>query len=133
MTWWELVLDKLNVGDKLFTPGRGPRGLRRKPFSIDLLAPLKIVLASGKSKIPLEKQCFDTVEKTFSQNPSLWLRVASLHDSEPFENSVDKLIRDETGSQLARGNYICSILEYCGLVRYAMRGYKKGIELTRVK
>ena len=128
MTWWELVLDKLNVGDKLFTPGRGPRGLQRKPFTIDLLDPLKIVLASGKSKIPLEKKCFDTIEKAFSQNPFLWVRVASLHDSEPFENSLDKLIRDETGSQLARGNYMCSILEHCGIVRYAMRGNKKGIE-----
>lgn len=128
MAWWKLVLDKLNVGDKFFTPGRGPRGLQRKLFTIDLLDPSKIILASGKSKIPLEKECFDTIEKAFFQNPPLWLRVASLHDNEPFENSVDKLIRDETGSQLARGNYICSILEHCGLVRYAMRGNKKGIE-----
>ena len=39
------------------------------------------------------------------------------------------LIREATGSELARGNYICSILEHCGLVRYSMRGNQKGIEL----
>lgn len=68
------------------------------------------------------------IEEAFITNPSLWLRIAALHDNEPFENSVDKVVREATGSQLARGNYISSILEHCGLVRYAMRGNKKGIE-----
>jgi hypothetical protein len=128
MAWWEIVLKKLDVRDELLTPGRGLRGSRRKPFKIIFKNPTIIRIASGKSTIPLERLCFDTVEKAFSEDPLLWLRVAALHDSEPFENSVDKLVRDATGSQLARGNYICSILEHCGLVRYSMRGNKKGIE-----
>ncbi|MCL5063433.1 MAG: hypothetical protein M1443_09605 [Nitrospirae bacterium] len=82
-----------------------------------------------ESDIKLERLCFDTIEDAFNNNHDLWLRVASSHDNEPFENSVDKLIRAATGSNLARGNYVCSILEKCGLVRYAMRGNRKGIKL----
>lgn len=129
MAWWEIVLKKLDVGDELLTPGRGLQGSRRKPFKIVFKTPTIIRIASGNSIIPLERLCFDTVQKAFSENPLLWFRVAALHDNEPFENSVDKLVREATGSQLARGNYICSIIEHCGLVRYSMRGNKKGIEL----
>jgi hypothetical protein len=132
MAWWVLILEKIDIGDKVYTPGRGVEGLRKKLFTILEIDSSKIIIGSGASKIPLEKKCFDAVENAFSNNTLLWLRVAALHDNEPFENSVDKLIRDETGSQLARGNYICSILEHCGLVRYAMQGNKKGIELIRL-
>lgn len=131
MAWWELVLEKILVGDDLLTPGRGLQGSRRKPFKIESISPSTLHIGSGNSTIPLERLCFDTVEKAFSENPLLWLRVAALHDNEPFENSVDKLIRDATGSQLARANYICSLLEHCGIVRYSMRGNKKGIELPQ--
>jgi hypothetical protein len=86
-------------------------------------------IASGKSKIPLEEACFETIEKAFASNPILWLRVASLHENQPLKDSIDELIRNTTGSQLARGNYIASVIEHCGLVRYAMRAGKKGIEL----
>ena len=128
MAWWELVLEKIDVRDELFTPGRGPTGSRRKPFIIESIGPFDIIIASGKSEIRLEKECFDVIEEAFITNPLLWLRVAALHNNEPFENSADKLVREATGSQLARGNYICAILKHCGLVRYAMRGNKKGIE-----
>jgi hypothetical protein len=128
MAWWEIVLKKLDVGDEPLTPGRGLQGSRRKPFKIVFKNPTIIRITSGKSTIPLERLCFDTVEKAFADNPFLWLRVAALHDNEPFENSVDKVVRETTGSQLARGNYISSILEHCGLVRYSMRGNKKGVE-----
>jgi hypothetical protein len=121
----------MNVGSELFTPGRGYQAARKSPFKILLRDPNKIIIRSGKSKISLEKDCFDVVENAFSQNPVLWLRVASLRENEPFENSVDKLIREATGSQLARGNYICAMLECCGLVRYSMQRNKKGIELLR--
>lgn len=131
MDWWGLILEKIDPGDKLYTPGRGLQGLRRKLFTILEIDSSKITIRSGISEIQLEKKCFDVVENAFSINSLLWLRVAALHDSEPFENSVDKLVRDATGSQLARGNYICSIIEHCGLVRYAMQGNKKGIELSR--
>jgi hypothetical protein len=131
MGWWDLILEKIDIGDKLYTPGRGLQGLRRKLFTILEIDSLKITIGSGMSEIPLEKKCFDVVENAFSINSLLWLRVAALHDSEPCENSVDKLVRDATGSQLARGNYICAILEHCGLVRYSMHGDKKGIELIR--
>ena len=132
MGWWDLILEKIDIGDKLYTPGIGLQGLRRKPFIILEINLSKINIGSGRAKIPLEKKCFDAVENALSNNPLLWLRVAALHDNEAFENSVDKLVRDATGSQLARGNYICSILEHCGLVRYSMRGNKKGIELIRL-
>jgi hypothetical protein len=128
MGWWEVVLKNLDVGDILLTPGRGLQGSRRKPFKIVLKSPSTINIASGNSVVPLERLCFDAIQEAYSENPLLWLRGASLHDNEPFENSLDKLVREATGSQLARGNYICSILEHCGLVRYTMRGNKKGIE-----
>jgi len=131
MAWWELVLETIGVRDELFTPGRGLRGSRQKPFIIESIDPFEIIIASGDSEIRLEKECFDVVEEAFITNASLWLRVAALHGSEPFDNSVDKLVRDATESQLARGNYICSILEHCGLVRYSMRENKKGIELIK--
>jgi hypothetical protein len=130
MNWWEVILDKMNVGDGLLTPGRGIEGARKKPFEILSKSQDKIVILSGRFLITLEKECFETVEEEFSKNPLLWLRVASLHGNEPFENSVDKLIRERTGSKLARGNYICAILEHCGLARYEMRGNRRGIEVT---
>ena len=128
MVWRDLILEGIDIRDKFYTPGRGLQGLRRKPFTILEIDSSKIIIGSGTSKIPLEKKCFDAAENAFSNNTLLWLRVAAVHDNEPFENSVDKVVRGATGSQLARGNYICSILEHCGLVRYAMRGNKKGIE-----
>jgi hypothetical protein len=131
MDWWEVILNRINIRDELFTPGRGTEGARKKPFTILSKDPERIIILSGKFPIPVEKDCFEIVEKAFSDNPLLWLRVAALHDNEPFENSVDKLVRDATGSQLARGNYISSILEHCGLVRYVMRGNRKGVELPR--
>jgi len=131
MAWWELVLEKIDVRDELYTPGRGPTGSRRKPFIIESIDPFEIIIASGKSEIRLEKKCFDVIEEAFIANPFLWLRVAALHDNEPFEDSVDKVVREATGSKLARGNYICSILQHSGLVRYSMQGNKKGVELSQ--
>lgn len=131
MPWWNVVFDKINIGDVLFTPGGGMSGHRKKPFKVLSKDIDRIIILSGKSPIPLEKGCFDAAERAFSENSFLWLRVASVHGNEPFESSVDKLVREATGSHLARGNYICSILEYCGLVRYRMRGNRKGIEATQ--
>lgn len=131
MGWWTILSDKINVGDELFTPGRGNEGLRKKPFRIISKTPSCLNIASGKSKIPLEKECFEAIEKAFAFNSILWLRVASLRASQPLEDSVDKLVRDATRSKLARGNYICAILEHLGLVQYSMQGNKKGVELSR--
>jgi len=128
MAWWDLILERVDVGDEIFTPGKGLQASRRKPFKNMSKSQSAINIASGNSVVPLERLCFDTIQEAYSENLLLWLRVASLHDNEPFENSLDKLVREATGSQLARGNYICSILEHCGLVRYTMRGNKKGIE-----
>lgn len=55
MAWWELVLEKIDVRDELFTPGRGPRGSLQKPFIIESIDPFEIIIASGKSEIRLEK------------------------------------------------------------------------------
>ena len=132
MSWWDEIQEKINSGDVLYTPGRGLQRIGKKPFRIISKDLFKLIITSGASKIPLEKQCFDKIEEAFSGNPLLWLRVASLHDREALENSVDKLIREANGSQLARGNYICAILEYCELVLYSMSGNRKGIKLIHV-
>ncbi len=131
MDWWKVIFDKINTRDKLFTPGRGPEGARKKPFTILSKDLDSISILSGRSGIRLEKECFEIVQRTFSDNPSIWLRIAAIRETEPLPNSVDELVRVVSGSQLARGNYISSILEYCGLVRYSMHGSKKGVELPR--
>ena len=129
MSWWAKVLENINQGDVLLTPGRGLHGSIRSTFKIISKDSFAIFIKSGSSKIPLEKMCFDTLEKAFSNNPHLWLRVAAIKSNFPLENSADKLIRNETGSNLARANYICSILEKCNLVFYAMQGNQKVIKL----
>jgi len=129
MSWWKIVSEKVSEGDILFTPGRGMKGLNKKPFKITEKGADIIRILSGNSLIPLERKCFDTIEEAFKESSSLQLRVAALKDNKPLEGSADKLIRNATGSQLARGNYVCSILEYCGLVQYKMKGRKKVIVL----
>ena len=130
MPWWNVVFRSLNIGDTLFTPGRGlDGGNRRRPFTIISIESSSITIKSGKSSIRIEKECFDAIEDSFRENLEVKLRVASLHTNEPFPNSADELIRNATGSSLARGNYVCSILERCNLVRYSMLGNKKVIVL----
>jgi hypothetical protein len=34
MTWWETILEKIEVGNKLLTPGRGYGGMRSMPFFV---------------------------------------------------------------------------------------------------
>jgi len=128
MSWWKIVTEKVSEGNMLFTPGRGIKGLNKKPFKITENGADIIRILSGKSLIPLERKCFDTIEKAFQENVFLQLFVAALHEK-PLEGSADMLIRNATGSQLARGNYVCSMLEYCGLVQYKMKGRKKVIAL----
>jgi hypothetical protein len=130
MHWWNRVLDMIRTGDLLFTPGVGiDGGNRKRPFCIHSTSMRFIEILSGKAFIKLEKACFDVIEEAFHQNKSLWLRCASIKANEPLENSADKLIRERTGSRLARGNYVCSILEKAELVTYSMRRNKKCIEL----
>lgn len=131
MFWWEIVCRDTNADDTLFTPGRGlDGGKKKKPFKIVSKDPNTIVVKSGRSYIPLDKGCFDVIEKTFNHNPCASLRVASLRENEPIPGSADELIRRETGSNLARANYVCSILEHCKLVRYAMVNNRKVIQLN---
>lgn len=128
MSWWKIILNKVNKGDVLDTPGRGMVGLKKGTFMMEDINTAIIYVHSGKSRIPLEKKCFDAIEKAFQENSNLYLFVASLHDK-PLAGSADELIRNVTGSDLARGNYICSILQHCGLVQYKMKGAKKAIAL----
>jgi hypothetical protein len=131
MPWWNALINQINENDILYTPGRGlDGGNRRKNFLINHITKNKITIISGGSLVPLDRECFDIIENVFLQNPFLWLRTASLHE-EPISGSADELIRVGTGSDLARGNYICAILQHCGLVRYSMRGNQKGIELPQ--
>jgi UDP-2,3-diacylglucosamine pyrophosphatase LpxH len=130
MSWWDVVLEKVEVGDVLSTPGRGIPASGQRPFEIIRKDPSGITLSSGKAKLLLESDCFHALEAAFSEDPSLWLRGAVRHDVESLETSVDRVIREATGSRSARGHYVSSILEHCGLVRYSMRGNRKGIELT---
>lgn len=132
MAWWDIVLQQIKQNDSLQTPGRGVNKTRSQPFKIISKHSSEIVIGSGKSTISIERLCFDTIEKAFAEYPGRWLRVASLHD-QALEDSADKLIRESTGSQLARGNYVCSMLEHCGLVRYTLRGERKGIELSQIE
>lgn len=129
MSWWDIVLKNIKKGDILLTPGRGQQGDRQRPFKIISVDNNKIIISSGNSEITLERLCFETIEKAFSRNHRLSLRVASLHANDPIEDSADKLIRDATQSNLSRGNYICSILEKHKLVQYRMQGNKKYIAL----
>jgi hypothetical protein len=130
MHWWEKVLNEVKAGDQLFTPGTGiDGGNRKRPFTIDSTTSSAIEISSGKAHIKLERACFDVIEESFNGKRNLWLRCASIRTNEALENSADKLIRERTHSQLARGNYICSILEKSGLVKYAMKVNRKGIEL----
>ena len=128
MPWWKSILATINEGDVLQTPGT-VNGARRKTFTVLLKEALVIRIGSGSSIINMERECFDAVETAFNQNPSLWLRVASVHAKEPLPDSADKLIREATGSHLARGNYVCAILEHCGLVKYSRKGRWKVIVL----
>lgn len=129
MFWWDVILEKIKVGNVLTTPGRGMEGLRRRPFSIEDENVSIIDVHSGESRIRLEKKCFDVVEEAFQQNADLYLYVASVKTIPALPGSADELIRNATGSQLARGNYVCAMLEHCGLVKYAMRSNKKVIML----
>ena len=130
MSWWDIVCKIVNVGDVLYTPGRGlDGGSKKKSFEILSKDQFRIIIRSGNTKVPLVKKCFDTIEGAFIGNKHLRLRVASSHDNEPFRDSADEIIRKTTNSQLARGNYVCSILEYCKLVKYAMIVNKKVIIL----
>ena len=126
----ERVYRIVSVRDVLYTPGRGlDGGSKKKPFIILSKDQAKIIVKSGNTKVPLVKKCFDTIEENLRGGKRLWLRVASAHDSEPFKDSADELIRNATNSQLARGNYVCSILEHCKLVKYSMMVSKKVIKL----
>lgn len=132
MKWWDVVYGTVTVGDSFLTPGRGlDGGNKRKPFKVIKKLIDRINVQSGAYLIPLDKACFDTIEEAFTDNPHLWLRVASIKEIPALRGSADELIRKRTSSNLARGNYVCSILEYCGLVRYVMEGSRKGIVLPR--
>jgi hypothetical protein len=130
MSWWNTVYETVSVGDLIYTPGRGlAGGNKKRPFWINLKDQSKIIIRSGNTRVPLVKKSFDTLEDVLKNKKVLWLRIASAHDNEPFKDSADELIRKTTNSQLACGNYICSILEHCGLVKYSIMGNKKVIKL----
>lgn len=130
MLWWAKILQEIKAGDNLFTPGAGIKGgSRQRIFTINSVNSSVIEISSGNACIKLERACFEVIEEAFNDNSRLWLRCASIRNNEALDGSADKLIRDRTDSQLARGNYVCSILEKSGVVKYSMRGNKKGIEL----
>ena len=131
MSWWNGVYEIIKESDLIYTPGSGlSGGNKKRPFWIHKKDPSKITIKSGKSDVPLIKECFDTIEDAFKNKKIQWLRVASSHSNVPFDESADQLIRESTQSKLARGNYVCAILEYCGLVKYSMLGNKKVIKLS---
>ena len=129
MPWWNAVRQVLVVGNTLMTPGRGMQGMGQRPFIVEGIEPDKILVHSGNHKIPLSIQCFDAIEQAFRHDPHIKLRIASLHSNEAFPDSADAVIREATQSSLARGNYVCSILVHCKLVKYVMQGGRKCISL----
>jgi hypothetical protein len=131
MSWWQKILETIEVGEELLTPGRGMEGARQKSFWVKEKNYDNLVIYSGKAHFAIEKECFDVIEIALvTRNYSL-LRIASLHANEALEGSADQLIRHATNSNLSRGNYVCSILERTGLVRYIMDGNRKCIELNQ--
>lgn len=130
MSWWDVVSGRLERGDSLFTPGRGIKGLNKKPFDIVSVTSDSLKILSGESFIRIERKCFDIIENEYKKNPFLSLRVATIREKEPLENSADKLLRENTSSKQWIGNYVCSILEHCGLVHYEMQGDIKVIVLS---
>lgn len=129
MSFWDEIISQIKVSQIFFTPGRGMEGRNRRPFEVKEIGKDIIIIKSGNSYLPLEKLCFDAVEEFFRNNPDSKLRVASLRSNEPLEGSADKIIREKTGSNLARGNYVCAILEKFGLVKYVMDGNIKYIKI----
>ena len=130
MSWWETLLSTIKPGDIVYTPGRGlDGGSKRRPFTVASIDAFKIDVLSGKSKVPLHRECFDVAEDALVNRKHAWLRVAALHSNDTFSDSLDQLIRSATKSELARGNYVCALLERCGLVKYSMQGRRKVIEL----
>jgi len=130
ISWWNEVCEKIREGDLIYTPGGGlSGGNKKRPFWIHKKDPSKITIKSGKSEIPLVKECFDTIEDALKNKKMQRLRVASSHSNVPFDDTADMLIRESTDSKLARGNYVCAILECCGLVKYSMIGNRKVIKL----
>ena|SRR5208283_1124218 len=129
MAWWDIVSNFVNLGDTLMTPGRGLEGSHSRQFEIISKNKDEIILKSGRSPIQLTRDCFDVVEEFFKNNPVGTLRVASAHGP-AYDRSADKLIREKTRIELARGNYVSSMLEKCGLVKYSMVGGKKVIGLS---
>lgn len=129
MAWWTIVSSGVNVGDILTTPGRGKSGFHSSQFEVIATNKNEIIIKSGNSYIPLSKECFDIIEDFFKKNPKGILRIASLHSTPALNDSVDKLVRGKTGSNLSRGNYVSSIFVNCGLVKYSMEGRRKVIGL----
>ena len=129
MSWWTTVSGMVNVGDSFNTPGRGLSGFHSSPFDVIAKNNNELLIKSGKSAISLTKECFDVVEDFFKNNPGEKLRVASVHSTPALSSSVDELVRNETGSNLSRGNYVAAILEKCSLVIYKMEKRRKYINL----
>jgi hypothetical protein len=130
MSWWDTVHGAVKPGDVVYTPGRGlDGGSKKRPFTIASRDDSKIEVLTGHSKVPLHKECFDVAEDALVNRKHAWLRVAALHSNDTFSDSLDQLIRFATKSELARGNYVCALLERCGLVKYSMQGRRKVIEL----
>ncbi|KUG24537.1 hypothetical protein ASZ90_005649 [hydrocarbon metagenome] len=132
MSWWDVILEKINVENVLTTPGRGMEGLKKGIFTIEDKNSEIIHIHSGDFTIPIGKECLDAIERAFQQNTNLYLFVRAVHKVPAFPGSADELIRNATGSEQARGNYVCSMLEHCGLVQYEMRESKKVIVLPRM-
>jgi hypothetical protein len=131
MPWWNTVFNTLHQGQILQTPGRGlDGGGRQRDFLIYQIQSNKIFIISGSTRVLLTDECFNSIENYFIQYPLGFLRIASLHDNKAFDNSADQIIREATGSSLARGNYVCAILVYCELVHYSMQRGRKIIVLA---
>lgn len=59
MCWWDFILDKVNIGEKLFTPGKGHEKAGKKPFTVISKNSERIIILSGRSALPLERCCFE--------------------------------------------------------------------------
>lgn len=131
MSWWQRILETIEIGDEIYTPGRGMEGNRQRPFTIIDKDRESLIIKCGRSPNKIKRKCFDCIEGALEENNYLKLRISSVREREPLPNSCDKIIREEARVNLPIGNYVCAILEKIEVVKYVMDGRRKCIELTR--
>ena len=126
-----MIRRKINPGQVLLTPGRGIPPTRQRPFFVTNITSNYIDIQIGEAQTfnRLPMQMFDAVEDFFRNNSTGRLRIAAEHTMTSTPGSVDEIVRSAVDFPRVIGNYVASILEAAGCVRYAMAGNRKYIQI----